>query len=95
MLELAAIAVSDVVHLTPPARSVLDLVIFSPGQVGDAFDSRDEVVVFDDARVRRTTRSDGALLLSTAGWEPYLTEAGQRWQEALDRDDPDPAELDE
>lgn len=80
MIILAAIAAADATKLISTTRAAIDLVLFSPGPIGDAFDDEDGIAIFGSARVRRWFGSQGPLLLSESGWEAHIAEASRRWR---------------
>jgi hypothetical protein len=69
---LALVVASDTGKLTPTVRSLVDLVLFADGPVARTFDRSDQLVVIDDASLRRFAGAAGPLLLSEAGWRPIV-----------------------
>lgn len=84
---LAVIVLADATKLTRTTRAAVDLVLFSPGAVGNAFDDEDAIDIFGSARVRRWIGPQGPLLLTEAGWEAHITEESRRWR--IDEDEAD------
>jgi TIR domain len=81
MTVLAVILLADETKLTRTARTAIDLVLFSPGPIGDSFDDENRIAIFGSAWVVRWLGSPGPLMLSKSGWEEHITEASRRWRQ--------------
>lgn len=69
---LAVIAGADTHDLQPDVRSLVDLIVFSGGSIGDLFVD-DEVLANGDAgKMLRRLGPDGPLMLKMEGWEQHL-----------------------